>query len=76
MTPEVAQPATEPPAAPSPAASTDADTVPIESLLYEGPRALQRALELQPAFERIAGNNPEALDKVTELFDLIRLGSA
>ena len=50
--------------------------VPIEALLYNGPRALKRALELQPAFERIAGDDPQARDQVKELFDLIRLGSA
>jgi chemotaxis protein histidine kinase CheA len=63
------------PVAPKAVEAVEADPVPIESLLYEGNRALQRALEMQPAFERIAGDNPEALDKVTELFDLIRLGS-
>jgi chemotaxis protein histidine kinase CheA len=68
MTPLVAQP---PAPAPAPA-----EVVPIENLFYEGPRALQRALELQPAIERLAGDDPEALEQVTELFDLIRLGTA
>jgi chemotaxis protein histidine kinase CheA len=60
----------------SAAAPAAAEVVPIEALLYEGRRALQRALELQPALERMAGDNAEALDKVSELFDLIRLGTA
>ena len=61
---------------PSAPSAAPAEVVPIEALLYEGQRALQRALELQPALERIAGDNAEALDKVSEVFDLIRLGTA
>ena len=73
--------ATPPAAAPTPdapkaAAPADDGIVPIETLVYNGPRALRRALELQPAFERIAGSDPDAREQVKELFDLIRLGSA
>lgn len=50
--------------------------VPIDALLYQGPRALQRALELQPTLEQMAGEDPDARERVRELFDLIRLGSA
>ena len=81
-TPVPTPPASPPPVSspappPAPHAAPDAaEAVPIEALLYEGQRALQRALEMRPTFERIAGNNAEALDKVSELFDLIRLGTA
>jgi chemotaxis protein histidine kinase CheA len=54
----------------------DQGVVPIDSLLYDGPRALQRALELQPAFERIAGEDPHAREQVRELFDLLRMATA
>jgi chemotaxis protein histidine kinase CheA len=69
-------------AKPAPVAATpkpvrDEDgIVPIDALLYEGPRALQRALELQPALERIAGEDPRAREQVRELFDLIRMATA
>lgn len=63
-------------AAPAAPAADDDGVVPIETLLYNGPRALERALELQPAFERIAGDDAQAREQVKELFDLIRLGSA
>jgi chemotaxis protein histidine kinase CheA len=49
--------------------------VSIDHLQYQGVRALQRALELQPVLERIAGDNAEAREQVNELFDLIRLGA-
>ena len=76
--PSAAQPrSASAPATPVPAATPDDEgVVPIESLLYQGPRALARALELQPAFERIAGDDTQAREQVKELFDLIRLGSA
>ena len=64
------------PEAPAVAAPDDNGIVPIDALLYDGPRALKRALELQPAIERIAGDDPQAREQVKELFDLIRLGSA
>lgn len=64
------------PASTASATAAAAEVVPIESLLLEGPRALQRALEMQAAMEKLAGDNPEALEQVSELFDLIRLGNA
>ncbi len=77
--PEALRAPTPPPArtpAPSPAPTPVDGIVSIEALVYDGPRALKRALELQPAIERIAADNPEAREQVRELFDLIRLGSA
>ncbi len=62
--------------APAPTPAPDDGIIPIDALLYSGQKALERALELQPAFERIAGEDPEAREQVKELFDLIRLGSA
>jgi chemotaxis protein histidine kinase CheA len=61
---------------PVPAAASENGVVTIDSLLYRGERALNRALELQPDFERLAGESSEAREKVGELFDLIRLGIA
>jgi chemotaxis protein histidine kinase CheA len=64
------------PAAPPKLTRDDQGVVPIDALLYQGPRALQRALELQPAFEQIAGEDAKAREQVRELFDLIRLATA
>lgn len=66
--------AAAPPSAPmtneTPAA-TDADVVPIKSLLYSGPAALRRALELRADVEKAAGAGSREV--VAELFDLIGL---
>ncbi|HEY0304572.1 MAG TPA: hypothetical protein VGC44_06355 [Longimicrobiales bacterium] len=75
--PPAPQAAAAPPAPVAPAPVPDDDgIVPIESLVYSGDRALKRALELQPAIEKIAGEDTQAREQVKELFDLIRLGSA
>lgn len=72
-----AVPVTAAPTAAAVAAATATDeVVPIEQLVYTGERALQRALELQPELERIAGENAQAREAVSEVFDLIRLGIA
>ena len=63
ITPQAVQPAAD-------------GVVPIESLLYKGQRALNRALELQGELERIAAANPQAREHIDELFDLLRLASA
>lgn len=76
---QVAPPAAPiaPPVLPTPPAPTrENGVVSIETLLYRGERALNRALELQADLERMAGDNPQAREKVSELFDLIRLGIA
>jgi chemotaxis protein histidine kinase CheA len=52
-------------------AANDTNVVPIESLLYSGPAALRRALELRVEVEKAAGANAREL--VAELFDLIGL---
>ena len=66
----------EPARVPAPAAAPADGVVPIDSLVYQGERALKRALELQPDIEKLAGDDAEARDQVRELFDLIRLGTA
>lgn len=63
-----------PPPPPEPVVAAD-DVVPIDALQYKGVRALQRALELQPKLERLAGDDADAREQVKELFDLIRLGA-
>jgi chemotaxis protein histidine kinase CheA len=63
------------PVLPNPAPPAENGAVPIDTLLYRGERALNRALELQPELERLAADNPQAREKVSELFDLIRLAS-
>ena len=68
--------ATEPARAPEPVKAPEDGIVPIDTLVYQGERALKRALELQPDIERLAGDNAEAREQVRELFDLIRLGTA
>jgi len=80
--PESAPPTPTATAQPSPAAqpetgaatAPDQQVVPIESLCYDGERALRRALELRSRIEALAANDPDARDNVEELFDLIRLG--
>ena len=84
--PAAPAPAAPTPAAPTPAVATAPATppatapadgiVPIEQLLYSGPRALQRALELQGELERMVEGNAQAREAVDEVFDLIRLGSS
>lgn len=51
----------------------DTGVLPIEELCYRGDAALQRALELRGALERVAAHDPSARAAVDELFDLIRL---
>ena len=62
------------PVLPTPVPAPENGIMPIDTLLYSGQRALNRALELQPEIERVAGDDPQAREKVSELFDLIRLG--
>ncbi len=63
------------PAAAAPAAD-DAGVVPVESLLYGGPGALQRILELKPALAAAARRPGDAsLEALLhEVFDLVELG--
>ena len=79
--PRAAAPAAAPapvaaPVTPQPVAPTADGVVPIDSLLYRGQRALNRALELQGELERLAASNPSAREHIDELFDLLRLASA
>ena len=64
------------PITPQPVQPAADGVVPIESLLYSGQRALNRALELQGELERLATSNPQAREHIDELFDLLRLASA
>jgi hypothetical protein len=48
--------------------------VPIETLLYRGPRALARAQELRDQLRRVGGPNLPA--PLAELFDLLDLAAA
>jgi chemotaxis protein histidine kinase CheA len=52
-----------------PKVSTD-----IGELVYRGPAALRRALELRPRLEQALREEPGARELLDELFDLIRLG--
>lgn len=65
-----------PPLEPAPLTRTLDDVVPIQHLLYTRERALQRALELEPQLDQLAGANPAARESLAEVFDLIRLGIA
>ncbi|MFW6079271.1 MAG: hypothetical protein ACODAE_06605, partial [Gemmatimonadota bacterium] len=49
------------------------EPVPIEDLVYRGEAALRRALELRPALEAAVEGDPDARERLDELFDLIRL---
>jgi len=66
----------EPEAEALPAA--DADVVPIESLLYGGTAALERALALQPEIEALLaarnGGAAQVAALLHEVFDLVQLG--
>jgi hypothetical protein len=46
----------------------------IGELVYRGPAALRRALELRPRLEQALREEPGARELLDELFDLIRLG--
>ena len=79
--PAAAQPAAmpapvAPPITPQPVQPVADGVVPIESLLYRGQRAINRALELQGELERLAASTPQAREHIDELFDLLRLASA
>lgn len=60
-------------AADAPEQGTEAEVVPIETLLYSGDAALERALELRQRVEAAAGDDEDAREAVAELFDLVRL---
>ncbi|MEJ2186349.1 MAG: hypothetical protein P8Z36_10470 [Gemmatimonadota bacterium] len=51
------------------------EIVPINELLYAGDRAFERATELRTALEQHI-DDPDGLDLLAELFDLIELGRA
>ncbi|HEX6588922.1 MAG TPA: Hpt domain-containing protein [Longimicrobiales bacterium] len=69
-----------PPIAPAAAAHgppSDADVVPIESLLYRGDAALRRAHELRAQLERaVPASDRAARESLDELFDLVRLATS
>jgi hypothetical protein len=56
-----------------PLALSDEVAVPIESLLYRGRAALDRAVEIRDELRAAPADNPTALD---ELFDLLELARA
>lgn len=58
-----------------PPADGSGEPVPIESLLYQGEAALERALELKPAVAALvrAGDQEGSAALIEEIFDLIRL---
>lgn len=62
---------------PAARAESESGIVPIETLLFRSDRALQRAMSLRPAFERLADSgihaDPEIREQVAELFDLLEL---
>jgi hypothetical protein len=62
-----------------PPPADDTDVVPIESLLYQGRAALQRALALQPEIEALLAESNGDAEKVSallrEVFDLVQLGT-
>jgi hypothetical protein len=67
------------PEAAAPLPADDTDVVPIESLLYGGRAALQRALALQPEIEALLAESTGDAAKVAallrEVFDLVQLGT-
>jgi chemotaxis protein histidine kinase CheA len=69
----------EPPVAAAEIPADDADVVPIESLLYGGTAALQRALQLQPEIEALlatrSGDAEQVAALLREVFDLVQLGT-
>ena len=66
--PVAAQPQT------APVAATAAGAVPIDDLLYRGPSALRRIIELQPEIEKAVPREERAArEALDELFDLVRL---
>ena len=72
--PVAAQQQTAPASAAPVAATAAAAVVPIEDLLYRGPSALHRILELQAAVETaVPREQREARESLDELFDLVRL---
>lgn len=54
---------------------TEREVVPIATLVYRGAALVQRAEELRPILERALAGNDEALEALSELYDLIRQGS-
>jgi hypothetical protein len=56
-----------------PVAIPEDSVVPIESLLYRGRSALDRAVEIRDELRKAAANDPTALE---ELFDLLELARA
>jgi hypothetical protein len=73
--PVAAQPRTAPAsAAPAAATAAAAPVVPIEDLLYRGPTALRRILELKPDLEKaVPREDRTTRETIDELFDLVRL---
>ncbi len=61
-----------------PGPAPEAEIVPIESLLYGGAGALERALALMPELEALLagldGSSPRLKDVLREVFDLVELG--
>jgi hypothetical protein len=75
--PVVAHPGVAAPAGGSATGSTaeaPGPVVPIDDLVYSGEGALRRALEFQVDLEQALAGDDEALGKLSEVFDLIRLG--
>jgi chemotaxis protein histidine kinase CheA len=75
--PVVAHPRTAAPAGSSASdsrAAVPGRVVPIDDLVYSGEHALRRALEFQVDLEEALAGDAESLGKLSEVFDLIRLG--
>jgi hypothetical protein len=56
-----------------PAATAEAEAVPVERLCYDDAGAIRRALELREAIEQAVGSDPLGAAAVDELFDLLRI---
>jgi chemotaxis protein histidine kinase CheA len=72
--PTAAPPMPERSARPEDTATDAPEVIEIHNLCYEGQAALRRALELRARLEAAVGDDPDALEIVDEVFDLIRLG--